>query len=139
MPTVVNKLLGTLKLGDTTTGKQMEAQVSAVGVPQTVTRDSPVTVLTGDIVQASASYSWSLTGTVVLDYSDPLGIYYFVHSHQGEELPFEFAPSGATGGPTYTGTVIVDGWNTEELNAGAIVVSKFTWPIQGQLTTTPPA
>jgi hypothetical protein len=138
MPTIVNKLRGTLKLGDVTTGVQMEAQVSAVGVPQSVTRDAPVTVLTGDIVQASASYSWALTGTVVLDYTDPTGVYYFVESHQGEELPFEFSPSGPTG-PTYTGVVINDGWNTEELNAGAIVVTKFTWPVQGQVTVTPPA
>src|SRR6516162_1335079 len=121
MATVVSKLVGTLQLGDVTTGKAMEAQVSTIGVPQTVTRDSPVTVLTGDIVQAAATYSWSLTGTVVLDYTDKTGIYYYVHSNQGKEMPFTFAPSGATGGPTYTGTVIVDGWNTEELNSGAMV------------------
>ena len=63
MPTVVNKLRGTLKLGDTATGVAMEAQVSQIGTPQTVTRDAPVTVLTGDVIQAGATYSWSLTGT----------------------------------------------------------------------------
>ena len=138
MPTTVNKLLGTLKLGDTATGMAMEAQVSNVGVPQNVTRDSPVTVLTGDTVQAAASYSWALTGTALLDLTDPDGIFYFVNANQGNELPFTFMPVGATG-PTIAGTVIVDGWDTEELAAGAIVVSKFTWPIQGQRTVTPPA
>jgi hypothetical protein len=135
--TTVNKLLGTLKLGDTTTGVAMEAQVSKVGVPQTVTRDAAVTVLTGDVVQAAATYSWALSGEVLLDMSDPSGVYYFVISHQSEQLPFEFLPIGAAG-PTITGTCIVDGWDTEELAAGAIVISKFTWPIQGGRNVAPP-
>lgn len=140
MPTVVNKLLGTLKLGTGTgaTTAQLEAQVSNIGLPQTVTRDSPVTVLTGDVVQASATYSWALTGSALLDLSEPDGIFYFVNDHQGELMPFEFLPIGAPG-PTYAGTVILDGWDTEELAAGAMIVSKFTWPLQGQRTLTPPA
>jgi hypothetical protein len=116
----------------------MEAQISNIGVPQTVTRDSPVTVLTGDVVQASATYSWALTGSALLDLSDPDGVFYFVTAHQGEQMPFEFLPIGATG-PTFSGTVIVDGWDTEELAAGAMLTSKFTWPMQGQRTVTPPA
>jgi hypothetical protein len=138
MPTVINKLVGTLQLGDVTTGMAMEAQVSQIGTPQTVTRDSPVTVLTGDVVQASATYSWALDGVAVLDLSDPSGIFYFVNTNQGQELPFTFLPIGATG-PTITGTCIVDGWDTETLAAGSIVQSKFTWPIQGQRTVAPPA
>jgi len=137
MPTSVNKLKGTLKLGDTTTGHACEAQVSHVGTPQSVTRDSPLTVLTGDVVQAAASYSWQLTGQMVLDYNDPTGAFYWVHDHQGTEQPFEFLPSGATG-PTITGTCIIDGWNLEELAAGAIVISKFTFPVQGAVDIVAP-
>ena len=137
MPTTVNKLVGTLKLGDTATGVAMEAQVAQVGTPQTVTRDAAVTVLTGDVIQASATYSWALTGQVLLDLSDPDGVFYFVNSNQGQQMPFEFLPIGATG-PTISGTVIVDGWDTEELAAGSIVQSKFTWPMQGARTVTPP-
>jgi hypothetical protein len=135
--TVVNRLKGTLKLGDVTTGKALEAQVTKVGVPQTVTRDSPVTVLTGDVVTAAATYSWALTGEALLDMSVPAGIYYFVRQNQGAQLPFTFNPVGTPNGPTITGTVIVDGWSTEELAAGANVISKFNWPIQGQITVTP--
>jgi hypothetical protein len=138
MPTIINKLRGTLKLGDTATGVQMEAQVSHVGNPQTVTRDAAVTVLTGDVVQAPATYSSSLTGTVLLDLTDPAGVYYYVLNAKGTELPFEFLPIGDTG-PTITGVVIVDGWDSEELAAGSIVQSKFAWPVQGQATITPPA
>jgi hypothetical protein len=137
MPTVVDKLKGTLKLGDTATGVAMEAQISQIGTPQTVTRDAAVTVLTGDVIQAGATYSWSLTGQALLDMSDPDGVFYFVNAHQGEEMPFTFLPIGSAG-PTISGTVIVDGWDTEELASGAIVQSKFTWPMQGQRTITPP-
>ncbi len=139
MPTVVQKLKGTLKLGDVSTGKAMEAQVTHVGVPQTVTRDAAVTVLTGDLIQAAATYSWSLTGEALLDMSDPQGVFYFVRSNQGAQMAFEFCPAGAVEGPTITGTVIIDGWSTEELAAGSNIISKFTWPIQGQITVTPPA
>lgn len=135
MPTTVAKLKGTLSLGSTP--KQVEAQVSNIGTPQTVTRDSAVTVLTGDVVQAAATYSWSLTGTMLLDLSDPAGVYYWVNQRQGQQVPFSFLPAGAAG-PTITGTVILDGWNTEELAAGALITSKFAWPCQGQINVAPP-
>ena len=138
MPTITDRLIGTLKLGDTATGVAMEAQVTQVGTPQTVTRDAAVTVLTGDIIQASATYSWALTGQVLLDLSDPDGIFYFVHSNQGQQIPFEFVPIGPTG-PTFTGNVIVDGWDFEAINSGSNAQSKFTWPIQGAMSITPPA
>ena len=136
MPTIANKLKGTLKLG-ATTGKQCEAQVSHIGTPQTVTRDAAVTVLTGDVVQAGATYSWSLTGTMILDLTDPTGVFYWVHDNQGTEQPFEFQPAEDLG-PTISGVCVVDGWNLEELAAGAIISSKFAFPIQGQITITPP-
>ena len=139
MPTVTDRLIGTLKLGDTSTGVAMEAQVIQIGTPQTVTRDAAVTVLTGDIIQSSATYSYAITGTVLLDLSDPDGIFYYVHTNQGTELPFTFCPIGPTAGPTFTGTVIVDGWDFEAVNAGSNAQSKFTWPIQGKMTITPPA
>jgi hypothetical protein len=137
--TVVQKLKGTLLLGTATppTGCPMEAQVTKVGIPQTVTRDSPVTVLTGDLIQAAATYSWSLTGEALLDLSNKTGMFYFVRTNQGASLPFTFCPVGAVNGPTITGTVIVDGWNTEELSSGSNMISKFNWPIQGQNTNTP--
>jgi hypothetical protein len=127
-----------LKLGDTSTGVAMEAQVSNIGAPQTVTRDSPVTVLTGDVITAAATRSWALTGSCLLDLMDPQGVFYFVNAHVGDELPFEWLPAGATG-PTVSGTCVVDGWDTEELAAGAMITSKFTWPVQGQAVWTPPA
>ena len=83
MPTTVNKLIGTLKLGDTSTGVAMEAQVTQVGLPQTVTRDSPVVVLTGDLIQAQAIYSNSVQGTLLIDWTDPDGVVYFVQSNKG--------------------------------------------------------
>jgi hypothetical protein len=138
MATVVQKLKGTLMLGTSppTTGIAMEAQVTKIGFPQTVTRDSPVTVLTGDLIQAAATYSWSLTGEALLDMSNKTGMFYFVRTNQGTQMPFTFCPVGAVNGPTITGTVIVDGWDTEELSAGSNIISKFSWPIQGQITVT---
>jgi hypothetical protein len=134
--TTVNKLVGTLTIG-TGTPQSIEAQVSKVGTPQTVTRDSPVTVLTGDVVQVAATYSWSLSGEMLLDLSNKTGAYYALRALQGTTQTFTFKPTGTTG-PTITGSCIIDGFNTEELNAGALISSKFAWPVQGQITVTPP-
>ena len=138
MPTVVNKLIGTLKLGDTSAGVAMEAQITQVGLPQTVTRDSPVVVLTGDLIQAQAIYSNSVQGTVLIDWSDPDGIVYYVQTNKGQLMPFEFLPIGPTG-PTYTGTLINDGFDFQEIAAGSNAIAKFVWPIQGQMTMSAPA
>jgi hypothetical protein len=139
MATIANRLLGTLSVG-TTPGVQIEAQVSEAGTPQTVTRDSPLTVLTGDVIQSQATYSWELSGTLLLDLSSPgtSGIYYQLHAMQGSEQPFEFLPVGAAG-PTYSGTVIIDGFDTPVQKAGGLLTSSFKWPVQGQMTLTPPA
>ena len=138
MPTISSKLKGTFHLGDALTGVDCEAQISHIGTPQTVTRDAAVTVLTGDVVQAGASYSWALTGTALLDWTDAAGMFYWVHTNQGTNQAFTFAPIGDEG-PEFAGMCVIDGWNLEELAAGSIVSSKFAFPIQGQLTITPPA
>ena len=82
------------------TGVAMEAQVTQVGLPQTVTRDSPVVVLTGDLIQAQAIYSNSVQGTVLIDWDDPDGVVYFVQSNKGQQMPFRSCRSGRPGRPT---------------------------------------
>jgi hypothetical protein len=139
MATIVNKLKGTLHLGPVDpAGVDMEAQISEVGAPQSVSRDSPVTVLTGDTVQSSATYSWELSGSMLLDLSDPAGIFYAVQGMQGTEQPFTFLPIGIDG-PTISGICIVDGFSWPVQKAGSMATSTFAWPCQGPVTITPPA
>jgi len=135
--TVADKLKGTLKIGDQTTGVEVEAQVSEVGMPLTVTRDSPLTVLTGDVIQAQATYSRELSGTMLLDLTAAGGVYYTLRGWQGTEQPFTFLPVGATG-PTITGVVIVDGFDWAVQKAGGMLQSGFKWPVQGTPVETPP-
>jgi hypothetical protein len=138
MPTVVNKLKGTLHLGPVAPGgTDMEAQISEVGAPQSVSRDAAVTVLTGDTVQSSATYSWELSGQMLLDLSDPAGIFYAVQAMQGTEQPFTFMPIGPTG-PTFDGICIVDGFSWAVQKAGSMATATFAWPCQGAVTITPP-
>jgi hypothetical protein len=112
-------------------------QVTAVGTPQTVTRDSAQTVLSGLVVQVPGTYSWELTGSMLLDYDNATGLFLYVWGLLGTEQPFDFAPIGAAG-VTFSGTCIVDGFELGEVNAGATATSKFTWPVQGLMTATPP-
>ena len=138
MATQTVKLKGTLQLGPVGTGKSLEAQISNIGTPQTVTRDSAVTVLTGDVIQAPATYSYALAGSMLLDLLDPQGAYAYIQGLLGTEVDFTFSPAGPSG-PVWAGKVIVDGFNTEELAAGSLITSKFSWPVQGTPTITPPA
>ena len=137
MATTVSKLEGTLSIGTTPTPIHLEAQISEIGTPQTVTRDSAVTVLTGDVIQAQATYSWELAGTFLMDWADPAGAYYSLWNVQGTEQPFTFTPIGATG-PTYAGVCIIDGFDTPVQKAGSLAQSSFKWPVQGRPTMTPP-
>jgi hypothetical protein len=138
MATLVSKLKGTLKIG-TTPGVQLEPQVAEIGTPQTVTRDSPQTVLTGDVVQSQATYSWELSGTLLLDLTAPAatGIYYQLQAMQGTEQAFTYLPVG-TPGPTFAGVCIIDGFDTPVQKAGSLISSSFKWPVQGKVTITPP-
>jgi hypothetical protein len=136
MPTVVNRLKGTLSIG-TTTPVDMEAQITEAGSPQTTTRDSAVTVLTGDVVQAPATYSWELSGVVLLDFTIKGGVFEKIRAMQGTEQPFTFAPAGPTGG-TFSGTCIIDGFDTPVQKSGGNLTSAFKWPCQGAVTYTPP-
>jgi hypothetical protein len=136
MPTIVDRLKGTLSIG-TATPIDMTAQITEAGTPQTVTRDSPVTVLTGDVVQAAATYSWELSGTILLDYSVKAGIFEKIHAIQGTLQPFTFFPVGPTGG-SFTGTVMIDGFDTPVQKSGGNLTAGFKWPVQGAATYTPP-
>jgi hypothetical protein len=137
MPPVVNKLKGTLQLGDVTTGTAVEAQVTDVGIVQTVTRDSPITTLDGSVVHSPATYSYELTGSILLDLTVGTGgVYTFIRDNQGNTVPFSFLPVGA-GGYTFDGTLILDGVTMPAVKAGAAASGTFTWPCD-TFTATPP-
>ena len=96
MATTVNKMIGTLSIG-TTTPVNIEAQVSKIGTPQTVTRDAPVTVLTGDVVTSAATYSWALSGEMLLDLSNKTGAYYSIRAMMGQTQPFTLRAARSSG------------------------------------------
>jgi hypothetical protein len=136
MATVVNALKGTLSIG-TTTPIELEAQLTEVGVPATITRDAAVTVLTGDVVQSAATTSHELAGTMLLDLSVKGGIYEQLNALVGTTQTFSFFPVGPTGG-SFTGSCVIDPFDTPVMKSGGNIASGFKWPVQGAATYTPP-
>jgi hypothetical protein len=134
MTTTMLKLKGTLHLGDITTGIALEAQVTNLGMPQTVTRDSPLTALDGTLIQQPAVYSYVVSGQILLD-DKTGGVFDFIHKHQGEVMPFTLSPATPSV-LEVAGTVTNDGLSMDETESGKAIIGKFAWPVNGTPTWT---
>ena len=92
MPAIVRKLgPGTVKIGDVGTEVDFSCQVTAAHVDAEVDEGDEVTVLCGDVIPGSRTYTYQFAGTLLQDLTDD-GIVAFSWANKGEEVPFEFVP-----------------------------------------------
>ena len=95
---------GTLTLD----GVDYACQARAVKItPPEQGDDTPDEVLCGDVLAAEDEKPWKLTITAIQDFEDVDGLINVSWIQQSEKVPFVWAPRGAAGGPSYTGTVTV--------------------------------
>lgn len=121
MPIVISKQkTGTLTLG-TAPGTDFSCQPTAVKITTAKNVEEGQETLCGDTEPDTVTYDKTLELTVIQDWSDPDGLIAYSHEHEGEVVPFTWAPAGATGGPTYSGTVQVD-----PLDIGGDVAARLT-------------
>jgi hypothetical protein len=111
MAVVVSKLkAGTLTVG----GVSFACQATNVRLvpPEQPGADKAEETLCGDPLpdEGDTGSVWSLRITAVQDFTDADGFSAYTWTHQGEELPYTWAPVGADG-PSYAGTVTV--WPVE--------------------------
>lgn len=121
---------GTLKIGDDTTGVDIECNLIGCRIKWNVNSDDPVTYLCGDSEPGAMTFDGELTGTMATDMVDgAASLFELSWASAGETLPFTYAPT--TGVAEFAGSIVIT-----PLDAGGDEVKKnmdseFTWPIVG--------
>lgn len=87
---------GTLTIGETGSGQEMAKQSTSVAIEPSYSDGDRQIVLSGDVDQEAAEWEGTLTATFFQDYAAD-GLLAWTWEHDGETLPFTFAPNTAAG------------------------------------------
>lgn len=119
---------GTFSIGSIGTPLDLTSQVTALTVEWSEDVEDGIPTLSGEILDGEATYTATLTGTLVQDLTDD-GMFDYTWANKGSIVPFTFTPSTAAG-RSVTGSVRI-----APLNLGGDVKTKntteFTWAISG--------
>ena len=88
-------------------------------------------VLSGDPLPAESEAPWTMALGMIQDFDDPAGFVNMTWTKQGEQVPYVWAPSGATG-PSFSGVVNV--WPVE---LGGDVNKRLSSDAEWNLTAKP--
>ena len=132
---------GTLQLGETATLMDASCQLANGVVAWDKDAEDPITVLCGDTVPGSVTYSATLSGNFLQDLTEEDGLVAWSWANKGVAVPFTYTPNTAAGA-TVTGSVVVDPLDVgSDEDYGAVMSSDFEWDIVGEpvLSWTPAA
>ena len=121
---------GTLGLGATPT--QFETQATNVAIVPDHSQEDGVETLSGDMSSPSLTTTYSLVITAIQDFTDPDGFVAYSWTENGTEVPFTWAPQGATAGPTYSGTCQI-----RAVEVGGDVATQLTTEAEFPIIGTP--
>lgn len=129
---------GTFTLG-TTPGTDYSCQVQSMAVDPSKDEGDSITVLCGDQIPGSITYTYALAGTFLQDLGVPAGLVEFSWTNAGMEADFTFTPSD-TAATSIAGKVMVDPLSigTSDGAFGDVLTSDFEWSCVGQPTPTFP-
>lgn len=97
---------GTLTLGAVGSPVDLTAQVTSCTVKWNKDQADNVPVLSGEELSGDITYTASLAATVLQDLSDD-GLVDYTWTNKGDQVPFTFVPSSATG-KAISGVLVVD-------------------------------
>lgn len=121
---------GLLSLGSVGTSIDATAQVTEGAVEWSEDVEDAVPTLSGEELAGEATYTATLSGTVIQDLDALAGLVDFTWANKGKVMPFEFTPATATG-RTITGQVRI-----APLKVGGAVKSRptadFEWACIGE-------
>jgi hypothetical protein len=105
-----------------------------MGLTPEVDEGDPVTVLCGDTIPGSVTFTETLGGTFLQDFSAAGGIVEYSRIHKGEVVDFTFVPSTAAGvGATGQVMVYPLAFGTSDGEFGDVLTADFTWPVVGDV------
>lgn len=86
---------GSLIFGSTGDMKEFATQCRSISITPETEEEDNIPVLSGDELDGDENYTWTLSGTLLDDYSfDSLTVW--THQQRGEVMPFEFIPNDET-------------------------------------------
>lgn len=130
---------GTFTLGGTP-GTDFSCSVQNMAVNPAKDEGDPITVLCGDSIPGSITYTFALAGTILQDIKAADGLAQFCWENMGAAVPFTYVPSESAT-TAIAGTVIVDpvSLGTSDGDAGDVLTSDIEFAIVGTPTVTWPS
>ncbi len=126
---------GTISVGEVGSEIDFSCQLNNAQVAWDKDKDDDMTVLCGDVVPGSTTYTATLSGNVFQDLDDAAGLVAFSWENKGTTAPFTFTPNTAAGA-TVDGVVLIDPITVGADEMGANMASDFEWDCVGEPTLT---
>lgn len=135
-PSTITVGPGTLTLGEPSSTVSLSNQVTSLTITPSAKTDDPIPVLSGGQATGARSVSYTAKGTFLQDLGAKESVTEWTWQHDGETVPFTYAPSNAAG-KTITGTLTVDATDIGG-DVGSKPTADFEWTIQGKPTISSP-
>ena len=88
---------GTFTIGETSSLKAFDGQVTSITLEPDVSKGDSVEVLSGNKIAGDRTESWKLTGELLNDFGQQESLVEWCFTNRGKEKPFTFTPDRATG------------------------------------------
>lgn len=98
---------GKFTIGDTGAITVFDSQVTEIVLEPDISKGDARKVLSGETAPGSRTESWTLKGKILNDFGSTESRVEYCFEHRGQDLPFRFTPSTATG-KEITGTLTVE-------------------------------
>src|SRR5215510_352771 len=126
---------GTLTIGATGTPIDVSCLVNNATITMSKDEGDSTTKLCGTVVPGAVTYTYSLSGNVDTDISDPAGLFALSQSAPGTVQDFDFTPS-TEAGTSASGQLVIDPLDFGGDETGQTMTSDFEFSIVGKPTYT---
>lgn len=127
---------GVLTIGATGTEIDVSGLVNNAVVASDKDQGDDTTKLDGTVVAGAVTYTFTLSGNVDIDITDPAGLFMLSHQAAGTQQEFSYTPN-SDAGTSATGTVTIDPLDFGGDETGQTMASDFEWSVIGKPTITP--
>jgi hypothetical protein len=121
---------GVLKIGETGTEIDISCLVNNAVIAAEKDQGDSTTKLCGTVKPGAISYTYTLSGNVDTDISDPAGFFALSQAEPGSEQSFMFTPS-TEAGTEATGTLVIDPLDFGGDETGEYMTSDFEFALVG--------
>lgn len=122
---------GTLTFGATGTEIDVSCQVNSLTIAVEKDQGDTVTKLCGTQRSPAPIYTWTMSGNIDADLTDPDGLWALSQTAKGTQVPFTYVPN-TTAGTEAAGVIVIDPMAFGGEEYGAIMASDIEWQLTGE-------